>query len=223
MKPSISLNVVTLLAAIAAVGGSGMLGFTQGHEVRGDSALHESVLHANDAPETLAPAHEEMVDWRAYMLRLEAEDFATHTDPAHGFSFEYPRGFELTSTRWESEWGEEDVTDLYHPLYPVGLRVSVFPRTTWYEDVLFVMLPEEYTSGTWEAPRGAESEAIAWIEAMAPEHEYRGFIRFIGANGLYHITLTAPDAEWLEAWMREFLYYRLDLPFLPAETPQSAA
>jgi hypothetical protein len=202
MKQSILLKIFIVLAGVAAIGGAVVWGSSE-VEVRGSSetAVQEVVARAEGVPGPVAPAREETEDWRAYLLGLEAEDYATYTDPVHGFSFDYPKAFELLPPTW----GDEEVMDLYHPTLPLGIRVSVHlfdPHGELVWDLAGI--PEEYEL---EAPEGAQRWAVGWIdEDYNGTGQHRSVYWFRANDRLFEIQMEAPDVEWLQGWMRQVVH-----------------
>jgi hypothetical protein len=188
MRQSIFLKSFIVLVGVAAVGGGAFLGFRHTSEVRGNSVLQEA---ATPAPDTAAE----------YLLGLDAEDYTTYTHPANGFSFRYPKDFELLTATWE----DEEVVDLYHPTLPLGIRVSTRPFDPDGEVFAsLASLPDDYEI---EPPDGAQSTAVGWIDPDTPvPGEHRGTYWFVARGRMFEITMTAPDLAWLEAWMREFVH-----------------
>jgi hypothetical protein len=200
MRQSIVLKTFIGLAAMAAIGGAVFLALTASKEVRGET----EVLDAG--PETaiqepVPAAVGETEDWRAYMLGLDAEDYVTYTDAVLGFSFSYPREFELLPATWE----DEEVIDLHHPTLPLGMRVSVHPFDPYGELVAdLASIPEAYEL---EAPEGAQTWAVGWIdEDYNGTGQHRSVYWFRAHNRLFEIQLEAPDVAWLDHWMREAAY-----------------
>lgn len=177
------------------VGGAVLVGFRHASEVRGDAAIPS-------VPEAVQEAE----DWRMYMLDLGADDYATYTHPVYGFSFRYPKEFALLT----DTWGDEDVVDLYHPTLPLGIRVSARPLDMQGELVgELKALPESYTQ---EAPEGADSTAVGWIDQDVPSAgDYTAEYWFAKDGRLYELQLRAPDAGWLEGWLHAFVHDDLTL------------
>jgi hypothetical protein len=133
-----------------AVGGAVFLGFTQNQEVRGSSemAVQEPVARAEGVPEMLEPAHEEMEDWRSFMLHLRAEDYTTYIDPVHHFSFAYPAAFHLASA--DTVEGGQIVVE--HSTFPVRVGITIHPLDRSAELVEELnLMGEEYEA---EPPEG---------------------------------------------------------------------
>jgi hypothetical protein len=193
-----------MFVAVVAVGGVVVWGFAQSTEVRGDSetAVQEPVAGVDGVPEV---AHE-IEDWRAYLLGLEAEDYTTYTDAVQGFSFSYPKEFDLLTDRW----GDEEVIDLHHPTLPLGMRVSIHPFDPNSELVWNLAgIPEAYEL---EAPEGAQSWAVGWIdEDYNGTGQHRSVYWFRANDRLFEIQMEAPDVGWLDQWMREAAYTNLTL------------
>jgi hypothetical protein len=188
------------LATVAAIGGAVVLGLTQSAEVRGETGSGPR------AEEPVPATRGETEDWRAYLLGLEAEDYATYADAVQGFSFDYPREFELLPATWE----DEEVIDLHHPTLPLGIRVSIHPFDPNGE--LFADLagiPEEYEL---EPPEGAQSWAVGWIdEDYNGTGQHRSVYWFQANDRLFEIQMDAPDIKWLDQWMREAAYTNFTL------------
>jgi hypothetical protein len=98
----------------------------------------------------------ETEDWRAFMLGLDAEDYATYTDAVHRFSVAYPEDFELLPATWE----DEEVIDLHHPTLALGIRVSIHPFDP--DGVVFADLAAMLDEYELEPPEGAQSRAVRW-------------------------------------------------------------
>jgi hypothetical protein len=191
MRQSILLKLFIIIVGVSAVGGAVVLGLARSTEVRGNTVLQRVV------PEESTPAPERAVD---YLFELDAEDYATYTHPAYGFSFRYPKDFDLLTASWE----DEEVVDLYHPTLPLGIRVSTRPFDPHGElFAALASLPDEYDM---EAPEGADSTAVGWIDQDTPAPgEHRSAYWFVAHDRIFEITMTAPDLAWLETWMREFV------------------
>jgi hypothetical protein len=191
---------------MVAVGGAVAVGITHSTEVRGDTEM-PAVLDAVPEAETADALSGE--DPGAYLASLRAEDYTTYTDPVHGFSFDYPKEFALLSATWE----DEEVVDVYHPTLALGIRVRIQPVDPDGELAAWLTsLPEEYEL---EPPDGAQSGAVGWIDQDTPAPgEHRGVYWFRAHDQLVEIQLMAPDVEWLQSWMREFVHtdFRLTPP-----------
>lgn len=139
-------------------------------------------------------------------LQQYPEDYATYTDAVHGFSFAYPKDFELLPATWE----DEEVIDLHHPTLPLGIRVSVRPFNPHGELVAeLAAMPDEYEL---EAPEGAQRWAVGWIDQDVPvPGQYRSVYWFRAHDRLFAIQMTAPDPEWLQAWMPAFAHTNFTL------------
>jgi hypothetical protein len=194
MKPSIFLKLLIVVFGGAALRGAVVLGLTHSTEVRGESGPAPVGPMVNPVGSVLHP--DPAVD---YLLHLNAEDFATYTHPVYGFSFAYPKDFELLPATWE----DEEVIDLYHPTLPLGIRVSTRPFDPDAElFAQFASLPDEYDL---EPPDGAHTNAVGWIDADVPvPGEHRGVYWFVAHDHLFEIPMIAPDLPWLQAWMHEF-------------------
>jgi hypothetical protein len=205
MRKSIFLKSF-IIVGVAAICGAAFVALRHTSEVRGESEVQEPMPRAKDAPETLEPAHEEAEDWRAYMLGLSADDYATFTHPVYGFSFDYPKAFALLT----DHWGDEEVIELYHPRYALGIRVAVRPLDMRGELVSELKaMPESYTQ---EAPEGADSTAVGWMDQDVPAAgEYTAEYWFAKDGRLYELQLRAPDPEWLEGWLHGFVHEDLTL------------
>jgi hypothetical protein len=193
MRQSIVLKSFIIIAGVIAVGGAVFLGFRHIREVRGDSAVGEPVPHVEGVSEVDTLREE---DPGSSLRDLGAGGYATYTHPGYGFSLSYPKEFALLT----DSWGNEDVIDLHHPTLPLGMRVSVRPLDLDGELVAsLTSLSDEYDM---EAPEGAESNAVGWIEEDVPEPGmYRGVYWFAAHDHLFEIQMTAEDPAWLEAWM----------------------
>jgi hypothetical protein len=204
MKQSIRLKSLVILGGVMAISGVAFVGFRHVSEVRGDTKVHELGGAAHHAPQTTPTP--DASDGQADMLSLQPEDFATYTHPRYGFSFRYPKDF-IVSNALSSE---EDVIDLYHPTLPLGIRVSVRPLEMQGALVGELdALPDSYTQ---EAPKGADSTAVGWIDQDVPyEGDYQAEYWFAKDGRLYEIQLHAQDLEWLEAWLHEFVHDDLTL------------
>jgi len=141
-----------------------------------------------------------------YLLHLDAEDFATYTHPVYGFSFSYPKDFDLLT----ATWGDEEVVDVHHPTLPLAIRVSIQlfdPDGALFAEL--ASLPDDYEL---EPPEGAESTAVGWIDTDTPvPGEHRSAYWFVAHDRIFEITMTSPDVQSLEAWMREFVSNALRL------------
>jgi len=192
MRQSILLKLLLFIAWIAAGGVAVFVGLTRSKEVRGDTVLQEVVPEADTSPR--GPA----VD---YLLQLDAEDYTTYIHPVYGFSFSYPKDFDLLT----ASWGDEEVVDVYHPTLALGIRVSTQPFDP--DSALFAdraSLPDDYEV---EPPEGAASTAVGWIDTDVPvPGEHRSAYWFVAHDRMFEITMTAPDLAWLDTWMREFVF-----------------
>jgi hypothetical protein len=191
MSTSILLKLVMILGGIAVVGGTVFFGLSGDQEVRGDTVLDEVL------PEAVTPTPDPVAD---YVLHLRAEDYTTYTHPTLGFSFRYPKDFDLLT----ATWGDEEVVEVHHPILSLSIRVST---RSFDPDVgLFAelaSLPDDYER---EPPEGAGSTAVGRIDADVPvPGEHRSAYWFVAHDRIFEITITSPDVQSLEAWMRKFV------------------
>jgi len=200
MKQTILLRLFIVLVGVALVGGAVFAGLARSTEGRGDTAVKQ-VLGNSGAqeivPEAATPAPDPVVEYR---LQLDAEDYTTYTHPVYGFSFRYPKDFDLLT----ATWGDEEVVDVHHPTLPLSIRVSSRPFDP--DGELFAALASLPDDSEREPPEGADSTAVGWIDADVPvPGEHRGAYWFVAHGRIVEITMTAPDLAWLETWMREFV------------------
>jgi hypothetical protein len=157
MRQSTFLKLFLFIGGIAAVGSAVVVGFWGDTEVRGDTLAQQAVPKADTRPR--GPAE--------YLLGLNAEDFATYTDPVQHFSFVYPRDFTLHTGVNDSSNIEDVYVVASHPDLPLGLQVRrwLLPAYDDIRDEVFSRLAENGV----EAPDGADGKAVAWINEDMPE------------------------------------------------------
>jgi len=204
MKQSNIMKSFVIIAAVAAIGGAVVWGVAQSAEVRGSMetpAVSEAAV-AEAVPEaTTFPSAQDLA---GYLGNLRAEDYARYTHPTLGYAFRYPKDFTLM-TQLDPQ---EDIALLGHPRWPLGVRVTVLPM----DPELFAYLsalPEDYD---WEAPEGAESTAVRWLDEVTPyPGRWRGNVWFVHHGRLVEILMEAPDRDLVESWMGKFVHTDLTL------------
>jgi hypothetical protein len=210
MRQTIVLKTFLIVAAMAAIGGAVVWGVAQSPEVRGSSevAVQEAAAHVEGVPEMLADAVPEAgavpsaQDLAEYLGHLRAEDYTTYTHPTLGYAFRYPKDFTLM-TQLDPQ---EDIALLGHPRWPLGVRVTVLPM----DPELFAYLSALHEDYDWEAPEGAESTAVRWLDEGTPyPGRWRGNVWFVHHGRLVEILMEAPDRDLVESWMGKFV--RTDL------------
>jgi hypothetical protein len=111
MKQPILIEIFIVIAGVAAIGGAVFAGLASSTEIRGDTAVKQ-VLGDSGAqeivPDAATPAPNPVAE---YLLQLDAEDYTTYIHPVYGFSFSYPRDFDLLTASWR----DEEIVDVAPP------------------------------------------------------------------------------------------------------------
>jgi hypothetical protein len=188
MRQSILLKSLVIIAGVAAVGVAAFLGFRHTSEVQGKGDIALMAADASAAASTLAEADRFLDD-------LRAGDYTTYTHPVYGFSIIYPKAFELVRTIT----ADKDRSVFRHPRLPLALEITVYPIPRHPELVSWLAgLPADYYV---EAPAGADSTAVGWIDEDHPSPgQYTANVWFAHQDSLYEVLLMAPDPELLQAW-----------------------
>lgn len=141
-----------------------------------------------------------------YALHLNVSDYTTYTNSEYGFSFPYPADFHV------SEIDDENSKEiLFTGRFGQGIDILITPfdedgpltRERIAQDVLTLQMNDVVESETWDGI------PIVRFTTPGPTGEI-GEIWFSHQGNLYQIALSAPDKEYVNAWLRSF---PLDLEF----------
>ena len=182
-----------MLAGTAAVGGALVLGLRASPEAAGEIAVPVQATDTPAVPEAEAvPSAEDRA--AAYLHALTTSDLTTYTHPGGAFSFRYPQDFDLLT----NSGGDEAFGNVLPPDLPLEIWMAVYPQGRYALD-----LPEDYETYTWPAPKGAERDAVVFLEqGEAFRGGYRGVIWFDTPGRAFESGCMLPSLDcWWNGWI----------------------
>ena len=138
---------------------------------------------------------------RAYYIAQRPEDLATYTHPVYGFSFSYPRDF----TVHELEAGEGELVLVENPAMGMGFQLFIVPDDE--TDPLTAArirrdLPAMPMEEVVEFTLPDETAAVRFV-SHDPALGDVGETWFRRDGYLFQLSVSAPDRELQDAWLRE--------------------